>query len=275
MKKKIISVVLAIVVSATLCISASAYSNNITPGYGRDVDRYYFSNTIHSSCTQLIFLKHLDVAFQVSNASNEAYICGSYNYANTPNITSNSLVASASMRTIPYGTYAYDGFGTVNYIDQLNADDETCYDHLTLTISSGGITASTAIGAPSISATSRANAFAERGREIAKSFDINTSEYTCILSSDFAKYINSVKEYFSISDSIALAFGDTMPVYFLSTDCNSLLAVKQDSSAINYLYTFQKDDNNSWTLSKAADTCQSNVLYLQSFLDEVNALDVK
>jgi len=104
--------------------------------------------------------------------------------------------------------------------------------------------------------------YAKRGQEIADSFGVNTEGYTCIINTELSNYIESLEDVLFIKHSLNLSFGDHIPVYFLSSDENTLLAVKQDSSGMNYLFSFEQDTHGGWRVSEDVLVAQSDILYI-------------
>ncbi len=84
--------------------------------------------------------------------------------------------------------------------------------------------------------------------EVVSSFAVDPTDYTTIQNTELTDYV-SVEEYLSIKKNLNLTFGDSVPVYYLSDDEMSLIAVKQDASGSNYVYLFSKNAAGEWELN--------------------------
>lgn len=252
---------LILVLSCVLCISALAYSQTLTVNYNNDGTRVNFANTVKSNA-QAGYLKSLYVGLYVFEDNIGTVVCNQSNSKVDP--TSSDLTSSYSIKTLPTGNYANQGVGIVKYYSPFDTDDET--------INQSKVFRHTNSKSVDISTTSDPSV--ARAFEMANSFDIDTLGYTLIVNTDLLNHVNTLEDYCMIMQTLGLTFGDTVPVFYLDANGSTLIALKQDSSGINYMFTFVNNEN-MWISGRSVDTVQSETVYTKEFVDEAMRLELE
>lgn len=228
MKKRIITVVLAVMLVFCFSISAFAYSPQATANISEVSNSLVFTGSLRLDAPK--------------NEINHSY----YN-ATVTQISSNRVLFTDDRSdyppSSPYNSkytlqspdsdeYEITVAGTVVYYAQ-SSDYPYAAKSLFYGFNSSGIKSQS---------NKTATAFIkDQTNQLVNAFDIDLSQYKQVErgSDEFLK-----SNLLTLNNQISLAYGDTVPAYFINDDKNEGIILKQDINGIDYLYSFTIDSEN-------------------------------
>ena len=175
-------------------------------------------------------------------------------------VTDYKVTATCSSSVFSSGSQYYiEAYGAVYFVEQLSGQNFRDFDYDYFTYSNGRMLATEEVSTEET--TVARNKQILRGERILESFEITPSQYIGIDNTSLGNYLTT-DDHVSIKQAVPVNAGDTIPVFFMNSAGDELLVVKQSASALNYLYTFTKQDDGAWVLSTPM-TKQDSVSYLE------------
>lgn len=226
MKKKIVSLVLAVVFVCSLSLAASAYSLSGYASATGSISGLNFSGRASTNCP-LSALESSDGEFDVYEAGRSLYY--SIQHDKT------SFSDSWEVRSPGYELYECYMTGNFYYLN-LPEEKQTWSGVKDLRMGRSAVSGKQAVFMMDLGFKDYFSAL----------FDINEESYTFIQCYSEAYSSLNLRE---TDKFIKKQIGDTKPVYLISRDNSELLVLKQDVNGINYKFTFSYQ-NNQYVLEK-------------------------